>query len=106
MGGPPLSSAEHEAQPRASEEASAATLDAEDSSGHAPGPLRARSRDDGARLDANERAELARITRRVRLLIANASGDVRAELEELRDDLERLRGPSAEVLAFDPSRRR
>jgi len=44
--------------------------------------------------------DLARIARRVRLLIPNASGDVRAELEEIRAELEALVGPVASVTSL------
>jgi hypothetical protein len=36
----------------------------------------------------------------VRLLIPSTSGDVRAELEEIRADLEALAGPMAEAVSL------
>jgi hypothetical protein len=47
---------------------------------------------------ANGSAILARVLRRVRLLIPNTSGDVRAELEEIAADVERMLGPGATVV--------
>lgn len=41
---------------------------------------------------------VARIARRVRLLVPHASGDLRAELVEIRDALEALVGPGADVV--------
>ena len=52
------------------------------------------------------RDDLARIARRVRLLIPSTTGDVRAELEEIRVELDAMVGPVADVVPLDTAARR
>jgi hypothetical protein len=54
-------------------------------------------------VDGSERPKaetLARVARRIRLLIASTEGDVRLELEEIRGELDRLVGEGAKVIAI------
>lgn len=55
---------------------------------------------------ATDERQLERLARKVRMLLPHVAGDVRAELEEIRAELEALSGPSATIVSIGATRKR